>query len=66
MAAGKQNAADPGLCTDCTHARRITSEKGSTFVQCQLSFTDQRFPKYPRLPVLVCSGYMKQAGSSSE
>jgi len=38
----------------------MTSEKGSTFLQCQLSFTDSRFEKYPRLPVLVCSGYMKE------
>jgi hypothetical protein len=24
---------------------------------CKLSFEDSRFVKYPRLPVLVCSGY---------
>jgi hypothetical protein len=48
-----------GLCADCIHSRRITSDKGSVFIQCQLSFTDSRFPKYPRLPVLNCSGYAK-------
>ena len=46
-----------GLCSDCAHARRVTSERGSMFLQCQLSFTDPRFAKYPRLPVLTCSGY---------
>ena len=46
-----------GLCGACTHARRITSDRGSTFYQCGLSATDPDFPKYPRLPVLQCRGY---------
>ena len=50
-----------GLCATCAHTRRIKSERGSEFRLCQLSATDPRFPKYPRLPVLACSGY-----SSSE
>jgi hypothetical protein len=49
-----------GLCADCIHGRLITSDKGSTFLQCQLSFSDFRYPKYPRLPVLHCSGYEKK------
>jgi hypothetical protein len=51
-----------GLCASCLHSRKITSDKGSTFFQCQLSFTDPRFPKYPRLPVLHCEGYAKREG----
>jgi hypothetical protein len=54
---------NPGLCADCTHAQQITSDRGSTFVQCQLSFTDSRFAKYPRLPVLICSGYARRSSS---
>jgi len=46
-----------GLCATCTHARRIESERGSEFWLCQLSATDARFPKYPRLPILTCPGY---------
>ncbi len=46
-----------GLCATCTHARRITTDRGSTFVQCALSATDPDFPKYPRLPVVACRGY---------
>ena len=46
-----------GLCADCTHARRIESARGSEFYFCGLSATDANFPKYPRLPVLACSGY---------
>jgi hypothetical protein len=49
--------APAGLCTNCTHARRIESARGSVFFLCQLSVTDPRFAKYPRLPVLSCRGY---------
>ena len=46
-----------GLCTECLHARRVVSAKGSIFWLCAKSETDPRFPKYPRLPVLRCEGY---------
>lgn len=49
-----------GLCNDCQHARIIKSDRASTFLQCLLSFTDPRFAKYPRLPVLSCCGYVKR------
>jgi hypothetical protein len=49
--------ARPGLCQDCSHARRIESDRGSVFFLCQLALTDSRFKKYPRLPVLSCLGY---------
>jgi hypothetical protein len=50
-----------GLCASCVHARLITSDKGSTFLQCSLSFSDPGFAKYPRLPVRVCSGWRERA-----
>ena len=54
------NRADSlGLCSNCVHARPIESAKGSQFLLCQLSQSDPRFAKYPRLPVLSCSGYQK-------
>ena len=46
-----------GLCRTCTHAREIISDRGSVFLLCELALVDDRFPKYPRLPVIVCSGY---------
>jgi hypothetical protein len=46
-----------GLCANCVHARLISSSKGSQFLLCQLSQSDPHFTKYPRLPVLHCSGY---------
>jgi hypothetical protein len=53
-----------GLCANCLHARLISSSKGSTFLLCQLSQTDHRFPKYPPLPVLSCPGYSPKPASS--
>jgi len=47
-----------GLCLDCQYARRIDSDRGSTFYRCGRSDTDPTFPKYPRLPVLQCPGYV--------
>ncbi len=47
----------PGLCASCTHAQTITSDRGSTFLRCALAATNPQFPKYPRLPVLTCTGW---------
>ena len=47
-----------GLCFHCKHAKVIDSDRGSRFYLCQVSATDPRFPKYPRLPVVLCSGYV--------
>jgi hypothetical protein len=57
MATESQDARRIGLCATCNHARRIESDRGSVFWLCELSATRPRFPKYPRLPVLACSGY---------
>jgi hypothetical protein len=54
-----QGAAEAGLCGSCAHARVIRSDRGSIFYLCRLSAQDTSFPKYPRLPVLECSGYSK-------
>jgi hypothetical protein len=50
-----------GLCATCVHAQIITSDRGSTFLRCGLSDSNPNFPKYPRLPVLACTGW-KLAG----
>jgi hypothetical protein len=46
-----------GLCSDCRFVRRVESDRGSTFYLCERSANDAKFPKYPRLPVLICIGY---------
>lgn len=55
--------ANAGLCADCVHARSVKSDRGSTFLLCELSNRDPSFPKYPRLPVLSCRGYEKRVSS---
>jgi hypothetical protein len=40
--------------------RRVVSDRASVFYLCELSKVDPTFPKYPRLPVLSCSGYERQ------
>jgi hypothetical protein len=51
------NRSSIGLCLTCIQSRKIQSDRGSVFFLCKLSETDPAFPKYPRLPVLSCSGY---------
>ncbi|MEM8962374.1 MAG: hypothetical protein AAGD38_12905 [Acidobacteriota bacterium] len=48
--------AHAGLCASCTHLQPLRSAR-SLFVRCGLSDRDERFPRYPGLPRLECSGY---------
>jgi hypothetical protein len=54
-----------GLCAQCRWMRKMESDRGSVFYLCQLSATDPTFPKYPRLPVLRCRGYVVEEKLSS-
>jgi hypothetical protein len=38
----------------------VPNRRGSVFSMCERSKTDERFPKYPRLPVRECSGYLRK------
>lgn len=51
-----------GLCESCAHVRVVVSGKGSRFYLCTLSAVNPAFPKYPRLPVLRCRGYVEREG----
>lgn len=48
----------PGLCGSCANVKVVETRKGSRFYLCQLSDVDPRFPKYPRIPVLRCHGFI--------
>ncbi|MGH2905145.1 MAG: hypothetical protein ACRDKI_00055 [Solirubrobacterales bacterium] len=52
-----------GLCDDCTHAKLIRNTRGSVFLMCTLSKTDERYPKYPRAPIQDCAGHKPSGGS---
>jgi hypothetical protein len=47
-----------GLCDSCKHQKLVRNTRGSVFSMCERSKTDPSFPKYPRLPVLECRGYV--------
>lgn len=46
----------PGLCATCRNARLLAS-RSSVFLRCALADVDPAFPRYPRLPVIECSGF---------
>jgi hypothetical protein len=54
-----------GLCADCRYAQKIKSDRGAVFYRCERSRTDPTFPKYPRLPVVQCSGYEKTSSADN-
>src|SRR5262245_55361861 len=60
---GENDRKQIGVCADCRHKRLIQSDRGSTFYLCNRSITDASFPKYPRLPVIQCSGYEDDTGA---
>jgi len=61
------NAADkPGLCEDCAEGRAIESARGSVFWLCERSRTDPSFPRYPRLPVLACRGFVPRSACPAD
>ncbi len=59
MTAGPRTA---GLCDSCRHQQVVRNTRGSVFSLCRRSRTEpERFPRYPRLPVLQCEGYERAA-----
>jgi hypothetical protein len=55
-----------GLCEKCIHAETVSNLKGSTFTLCTLSKTNPAFPKYPRLPVVTCEGFLRNTERQTE
>jgi hypothetical protein len=53
-----------GLCDTCVHQKIVKSGRGSVFSMCLRHRTDERFPKYPRIPVERCPGYERRDGVS--
>lgn len=55
------NRADPksrlGLCADCRWRRDQPNRRGQTFHRCARADEDDRFSRYPPLPVLRCPGH---------
>jgi len=51
---------EAGLCDTCAHQRIVRNTRGSSFSLCERSRTDDRYPRYPRLPVTRCPGYERR------
>lgn len=49
--------ATAGLCGSCQHAIVRPTKRGTVYLRCGLAAVDDRFVKYPRLPVISCPGY---------
>ena len=50
-----------GLCARCRHVRAQGTRRGSVFYRCARADEDERFLRYPPLPVLRCPGFETEA-----
>jgi hypothetical protein len=48
-----------GLCDSCRH-QQVVRTKRSSFSLCRRWKEDDRYPRYPRLPVLRCRGHERR------
>lgn len=49
-----------GLCETCVHQEIVRNTRGSVFHLCARSKFDTAYPRYPRLPVMRCPGYVER------
>jgi hypothetical protein len=61
----KRDGDAPGLCSTCRHAREIQTRRGPSYLLCNRSLTDDRYARYPRLPVLECAGHEREDARDS-
>ncbi len=57
-----------GLCELCAYQRVVISGRGSRFSMCELARERADIPKYPRVPVMACEGFVRRtedAGSTA-
>jgi hypothetical protein len=58
MSAERPASPPAGLCDSCRHQQLVRNTRGSVFSLCRRSKNEpDRFPRYPRLPVVQCPGY---------
>lgn len=55
-----------GLCDVCVHQRLVRTGRGSLFSLCERSRADDRYPKYPRVPVAACPGFTPRDRPAAE
>jgi hypothetical protein len=55
-----------GLCDTCVHQQIVRNTRGSVFSLCRRSRDDQRYPRYPRMPVLECPGHEEHGDAPAD
>jgi hypothetical protein len=60
------NSPSPGLCDACRHQQVVRTTRGSSFSLCRRWKEDDRYPRYPRLPVLRCRGFEERSEPGPE
>lgn len=60
MTGRSDEVARVGLCLSCRYGRTVKNRRGSRFYMCERSRTEERYPRYPPLPVLRCVGHKRQ------
>jgi len=58
-------ASTAGLCDTCRHQRIVRTTRETSYSLCERSREDERYPRYPRLPVTRCSGYEPREGDAA-
>lgn len=57
-ATGGESEPGVGLCDRCRHQQVVRTTRGSVFSLCRRSRDEpERYPRYPRVPVLRCPGF---------
>jgi hypothetical protein len=46
-----------GLCVNCLHLRSQQTRRGAVFYRCARADDDDRFMRYPPVPVRRCLGF---------
>ncbi len=66
VSASRRPAPPVGLCDSCRHQQVVRTTRGSEFSLCRRSRDEpERFPRYPRLPVMQCPGYEPGEGTDA-
>ncbi|RCK70823.1 hypothetical protein DT076_05410 [Desertihabitans brevis] len=53
-----------GLCGSCAHALLNRTRRGPVYLRCGAASSDDRLPRYPRLPVVACPAHLPLADDS--
>lgn len=59
----RPGAPPAGLCDSCRWQKVIANTRGSSFSLCERSKVDERFSKYPRIPVERCVGWERRTAA---